>query len=144
MLPTEPAKNAIGMNTDTSTTVIPMMAPLICPMAFFGGPVRRQIFLSHQALDVSTTTMASSTRMPMASTMPNIVSTLIENPAAASVTPKGPSRATGTTRVGNQGVANVLQEQEHHQEHQNHGFGQVSTTWLIEILMKPELSYGKE
>ncbi len=47
----------------------------------------------------STTTMASSTRMPMASTMPNMVSTLIEKPATSS-TPQVPSNATGTTMVG--------------------------------------------
>jgi hypothetical protein len=47
----------------------------------------------------STTTMASSTRMPMASTMPNMVSTLIEKPSASMVA-KVPISATGTTRVG--------------------------------------------
>ena len=47
----------------------------------------------------STTTMASSTTMPITSTMPNMVSTLMEKPSAKS-TPKVPSRAIGTTRVG--------------------------------------------
>ena len=47
----------------------------------------------------SITTIASSTRMPIASTMPNIVSTLIEKPNA-SITPNVPSSATGTTIVG--------------------------------------------
>jgi hypothetical protein len=47
----------------------------------------------------STTTIASSTRMPMASTMPNIVSTLMEKPNA-SIEANVPSRATGTTIVG--------------------------------------------
>ncbi|MNJ05764.1 hypothetical protein D3C73_1673110 [compost metagenome] len=47
----------------------------------------------------STTTMASSTRMPMARTMPNSVSTLTEKPSA-SITAKVPISATGTTRVG--------------------------------------------
>ncbi|MNF14529.1 hypothetical protein D3C80_2167770 [compost metagenome] len=47
----------------------------------------------------STTTMASSTRIPMASTMPNMVSTLIENPSANMVA-KVPISATGTTSVG--------------------------------------------
>ncbi len=47
----------------------------------------------------STTTMASSTTMPITSTMPNMVSTLIEKPSASSVA-KVPSRATGTTSVG--------------------------------------------
>ena len=47
----------------------------------------------------STTTIASSTRMPIASTMPNSVSTLIEKPSSSSV-PQVPSSATGTTMVG--------------------------------------------
>ena len=47
----------------------------------------------------STTTIASSTRMPIASTMPNMVSTLIEKPAAY-ITPKVPISAIGTTMAG--------------------------------------------
>ena len=47
----------------------------------------------------STTTIASSTTMPITSTMPNIVSTLIEKPSASSA-PKVPSSAIGTTIVG--------------------------------------------
>ncbi len=47
----------------------------------------------------STTTMASSTSRPIASTMASMVSVLIEKPAAAS-TPKVPSSTTGTASVG--------------------------------------------
>ena len=47
----------------------------------------------------STTTMASSTSRPMASTMANIVSMLIEKPKSAS-TPKVPRSTTGTAMVG--------------------------------------------
>ena len=47
----------------------------------------------------STTTMASSTTMPITSTMPNMVSTLIEKPIASSGG-EGASSATGTTMVG--------------------------------------------
>ena len=43
--------------------------------------------------------MASSTSRPIASTMPNMVSVLIEKPNAAS-TPKVPSSTTGTAIVG--------------------------------------------
>ncbi|KAG0771578.1 hypothetical protein G6F21_014719 [Rhizopus arrhizus] len=42
--------------------------------------------------------MASSTRIPMASTIANMVSTLMENPSA-SMTANEPSMATGTTRT---------------------------------------------
>ena len=47
----------------------------------------------------STTTMASSTNNPIANTMANIVSMLMEKPAAAN-TAKVPSRTTGTAIVG--------------------------------------------
>ena len=47
----------------------------------------------------STTTMASSTTMPITSTMPNMVSTLIENPASSMIA-KVPSRAIGATMAG--------------------------------------------
>ncbi len=47
----------------------------------------------------STTTMASSTSRPIASTMPNMVSVLIEKPNAA-IRPKVPSSTTGIAMVG--------------------------------------------
>jgi len=47
----------------------------------------------------STTTMASSTRSPMARTMANMVSMLMEKPKSPS-TPKVPRRTTGTAMVG--------------------------------------------
>jgi len=78
MLPTEPAKKAIGRNTDTSVTLMPTSAAVICPIAFLvasrGGRPSSLMMRS----TFSTTTIASSTRMPIASTMPNMVSTLIE------------------------------------------------------------------
>ena len=99
MLPTAPAKNASGTNTEISTTVTPMMAPEIWPIALrvasSGGRPSSLMMRS----TFSTTTMASSTTIPITSTMPNMVSTLIENPSASSV-PSEPSSATGTTMVG--------------------------------------------
>jgi hypothetical protein len=76
-----------------------MMAPEICFIALrvassgesFSSVMMRSTF--------STTTMASSTTMPITSTMPNMVSTLIEKPSAES-TAKVPSSAMGTTMVG--------------------------------------------
>ena len=47
----------------------------------------------------SRTTIASSTTMPMASTRPNNVRRLIENPSARS-TPKVPMIDTGTASIG--------------------------------------------
>ena len=87
------------MNTETSTTVTPTMAPEIWPMALTvacrGGSPSSLMIRS----TFSTTMMASSTTMPITSTMPNIVSTLMDMPSESS-TPKVASSATGTTMVG--------------------------------------------
>ncbi|MNN31850.1 hypothetical protein D3C81_1455520 [compost metagenome] len=99
MIPAEPPKKAIGTNTADSTMPMPISAPEICPMdlrvASSGDRpsscIRRSTF--------STTTMASSTSRPMASTMANMVRVLMLKPNAAS-TPKVPSSTTGTARVG--------------------------------------------
>ena len=65
----------------------------------------------------STTTIASSTTMPITSTMPNIVSTLIEKPSASSTRERAEQRDRHDDGR-DQRVAQVLQEQVHHQEHQ--------------------------
>ncbi len=99
MLPTEPLKKAMGTKTETSTTVMPMMAPVIWPMALRVASTGPRPSSAMMRSTFSTTTMASSTRMPMASTMPNSVSTLMEKPKV-SITAKVPVSATGTTMVG--------------------------------------------
>ncbi|MNU03444.1 hypothetical protein D3C72_2474750 [compost metagenome] len=78
---------------------MPTMAPLIWLMAFFVASRGERPSSLMIRSTFSTTTMASSTRMPMARTMPNRVSTLIEKPRA-SIAAKVPINATGTTRVG--------------------------------------------
>ena len=99
MLPTDPLKNASGTNTEMSTTVTPMMAPEIWLIALrvasSGGKPSSLMMRS----TFSTTTIASSTTMPITKTMPNIVSTLIEKPSASSIE-NVPRSATGTTMVG--------------------------------------------
>ncbi len=99
MTPVEPPKKAIGMNTADSTTAMPTSAPLISPMllrvASRGDRPSSRISRS----TFSTTTIASSTNRPMASTRPNMVSVLIEKPATAS-TPIVPNMTTGTAMAG--------------------------------------------
>ncbi|MCY1410292.1 hypothetical protein D9M71_256580 [compost metagenome] len=90
---------AMGMNTATSTRVMPTIAPLIWCMALRVASRGDRPSSAMIRSTFSTTTMASSTRMPMARTMPNRVSTLIEKPSA-SMTANVPISATGTTRVG--------------------------------------------
>ncbi|MNE27153.1 hypothetical protein D3C80_1205490 [compost metagenome] len=90
---------AMGMNTATSTRVMPTIAPLIWRMALCVASRGDRPSSAMIRSTFSTTTMASSTRMPMARTMPNRVSTLTEKPSSI-ITAKVPISATGTTRVG--------------------------------------------
>ena len=99
MTPVEPLRNAIGMNTAVSTVPMPTSAPVIWSIDLrvassgesFSSSIRRSTF--------STTTIASSTSRPIASTTANMVSMLIEKPNSSS-TGKVPSSTTGTAMVG--------------------------------------------
>ncbi len=99
MTPTDPGKKAMGTKTAESTSAMPTRAPVIWAIDLWvaergGSPsslMTRSTF--------STTTMASSTRSPMASTMPNMVRVLMPKPNAES-TPMVPRRTTGTAMVG--------------------------------------------
>ena len=78
MMPVEPPKKAIGMNTADSTIAMPTSAGVISSIdlrvASFG--LRPSSVITRSTF--STTTIASSTSRPMASTMPNMVRVLIE------------------------------------------------------------------
>ncbi|MCW0416882.1 hypothetical protein NB689_002636 [Xanthomonas sacchari] len=87
------------MNTAVSTRVMPTTAPVISRIALVVASRGGRPSLAMIRSTFSTTTMASSTMMPIASTMPNIVSTLIEKPAS-SITAKVPSSAIGATMAG--------------------------------------------
>ncbi len=99
MTPVDPPKNAIGTKTAESTSAMPTSAPVICPMDLRVASTGDSPSSSMMRSTFSTTTMASSTSRPIASTMASMVSVLIEKPAAAS-TPKVPSSTTGTASVG--------------------------------------------
>ena len=91
--------NASGMNTAESTRVIPMIAPDTCPIAFTVASTGDNPSSAMIRSTFSTTTMASSTRMPMASTMPNMVIMFTEKPSTYIIS-SVPSRHTGTTIDG--------------------------------------------
>ena len=99
MAPTVPPKKAIGTNTADSTAATPMSAPVIWPIVLMVASRGGSPSSSMTRATFSTTTMASSTSRPIASTMPNIVSVLMLNPNAA-MTPNVPSRTTGTANEG--------------------------------------------
>ncbi|MNT26642.1 hypothetical protein D3C72_1622330 [compost metagenome] len=120
---------------------MPTMAPVIWPMALrvaWRGESPSSLMIRST---FSTTTMASSTRIPMASTMPNIVSTLMEKPKA-SIAPNVPSSATGTTRVGISVARKFCRNRYITRNTSTTASSSVLTTSSIEIFTKAEVSYG--
>ncbi len=96
--PTIPLMNAHGTNTAESTNPMAMTGPetsSIARMVASRGLMPCSIWCS----TASTTTMASSTTMPMARTRPKSVRLLSENPMAAMMA-KVPMIATGTATSG--------------------------------------------
>ena len=90
--------NASGTNTASSTSAIAMIGPDTSRMARYVASrgVRPDSMLRST---FSTTTIASSTTMPMASTSPNRLRALIEKPSACSAA-KVPTTDTGTASSG--------------------------------------------
>ena len=89
---------AVGMNTAHKTRAVATIGPVtssITRRVASTGDSPRAMFRS----TFSTTTMASSTTMPMANTRPNKESALIENPNA-DITAKVPISETGTAASG--------------------------------------------
>jgi hypothetical protein len=76
-----PLTNATGMNTAESPNAIAITAPVTSVIARYAAS-RGARPCSIQRSTFSTTTIASSTTMPIASTRPNKVRVLIENPSA--------------------------------------------------------------
>ena len=99
MAPVEPPKKAMGTNTADSTRAMPTRAPVIWVMDLRVASSGESPSSLISRSTFSTTTMASSTSKPMASTRPNMVRVLMEKPKAA-MTPKVPSSTTGTAMVG--------------------------------------------
>ena len=95
-----PGMNAVGMNTESSTSVMAMIGAVTWPIAFsvaWAGV--RSGSCSRMCSTASTTTMASSTTMPIASTRASSEMVLAEKPSA-SMTAKVPISATGTAMMG--------------------------------------------
>jgi hypothetical protein len=96
--PVRPGRKAAGMNTAISTRVMPMMGPnrsRIAAMAASWADRPRSMCSDAP----STTTIASSTTMPIASTMANSVARLMVKPSAA-MAAKAPTIVTGTVVAG--------------------------------------------
>src|SRR6185312_11535865 len=90
--------NATGTNTAHSTSAMAMIGPLTSSMALWLAS-RGDSPSSMCRSTFSTTTIASSTTMPIASTSPNSDSVLIEKPAASMIA-NVPTMEIGTEASG--------------------------------------------
>ncbi|MEY9504174.1 hypothetical protein ABIE87_003732 [Bradyrhizobium diazoefficiens] len=98
MRPVRPARNEAGRNTEISTSVMPTIGANSWSIALIAASWP---FMPCSILWAapSTTTMASSTTMPIASTIANSVDMLMVKPSAA-IAAKAPMMVTGTVVAG--------------------------------------------
>ena len=141
MAPTDPPEKAIGTNTALSTTATPTSAPVICPMALRVASRGDRPSSDITRSTFSTTTIASSTSNPIASTRPNIDSVLIVKPKAA-MTPNVPSSTTGTAMVGISVARRFCRNRYITRKTSATPSNSVFTTSVIEIFMNGVVSYG--
>ncbi|MNZ72262.1 hypothetical protein D3C78_906370 [compost metagenome] len=90
---------ATGMNTAHSTSTMATTGPATSSMARLAASLAFILWTCMLRSTFSITTMASSTTIPMASTMPNRVSMFTEKPMAA-IPMKVPTIDTGTASTG--------------------------------------------
>ncbi len=94
-----PPRKATGTNTAASTIAIAITGPPTSAIAALVASMGVTPPWSRRCCTASTTTIASSTTMPMASTSPKRVSVLMEKPSAEKAA-KVPMREIGTTTIG--------------------------------------------
>ena len=136
-----PPRKATGTNTAHSTSTMAITAPetsrIASSAASNGGMpssrIRRSTF--------SSTTMASSTTMPMASTSANRVSVLIENPASHRPA-KAPIKDTGTAIIGISVARQVCRNRNTTPSTSSAASKMVIVTSLIEASTKRVVSKG--
>ena len=76
--PVSPPRNAIGTNTAVSVSTIAMIGPVTSRIALIAASRAGSLSSRMCRSTFSSTTIASSTTMPIASTIANSVSVLIE------------------------------------------------------------------
>ncbi len=94
-----PPRNATGTNTAHSTSTIATTAPDTSSIASSAASNGRMSFSRIRRSTFSSTTMASSTTMPIASTSAKSVSVFMVKPSAHSPA-KAPMSETGTAIIG--------------------------------------------
>ncbi len=120
--PVIPPRNALGRNTELSTSVMAMIGPVISFIAPMVASRTGRPFSSHRSM-FSSTTMASSTTMPMASTSPNSVRLLSENPSKAHDGERADQRDADVDHREEERLP-VLKEQQDDNGHQDHRLAQ--------------------
>ena len=98
-IPVIPPIKATGINTADNTKAIPITGPCTFSMAFIAASFGDKPLYFNSYSTASTTTIASSTTRPMASTMANRVNVLIEKSNNTNA-PNVPSKDTGTAIIG--------------------------------------------
>ena len=99
MAPGMPPKKDIGIKTAERTAATPSRAQVIWSMDLRMASAAESPSVCMMRSVFSTTTMASSTSRPMASTRPNMLKVLMEDPVAP-MTAIVPSRTMGTAMAG--------------------------------------------
>ena len=94
-----PGRKAVGTKTAYSTRVVATMGPVTWAMARLAASLALSFSSSMRRWVFSTTTMASSTTMPMARMIANRETVLMDSPAA-SRTAKVPMIDPGMARTG--------------------------------------------
>ena len=94
-----PPRNATGMNTAHSTSTMAITAPETSRIASTAASKGAMLFSRIRRSTFSSTTMASSTTMPMASTSAKSVRVFMEKPTSHSPA-KAPISDTGTAIIG--------------------------------------------
>ncbi len=129
------------MNTAISTTAMATTAPEICPIALRVASFGDSPSSSMMRSTFSITTIASSTTMPITSTMPNSVSWLIVNPVIHM--PRNPPiSATGITSRAMIVMRRFCRNTSMTMKTSRIASPSVCTTSLIENLMNGVVSYG--
>ena len=98
MRPVSPGRNEAGRNTEISTSVMPTIGANSASIALIAASWP-DMPCSILCAAPSTTTMASSTTMPIASTIANSVDRLMVKPSAA-IAANAPMMVTGTVVAG--------------------------------------------
>ena len=98
-LPASPPRNATGTNTDTRTSSMATIAPVTSRIDSIAASLGESFFSAISRSTFSSTTIASSTTIPVASTIANSVSVFKVKPKSMRP-PNAPISDTGTAMIG--------------------------------------------